>query len=350
MTETSRAARSASIRDVARLAGVSIGTVSNAINHPHRVAPETRARIVQAIDSLHFVPNARARNLASGRTVTVGLLMTDLANSYFVDIARGAEGAAHLSGYSPLIGNADNSEAKETTILESFAAEQFAGVLLAPYEPHIPVAHLRRRHRPPTVVVNVEVPTPLACSVASDDVLGGYLAARHLIDLGHRHLLFTTSASPLAPIEERRRGAEKAVAEAADVRLDVWTVEKVSVEDGYALAARLRALPARERPTGVVAPSDLLAMGVVNGIKDSLSVPGELSVIGYDNDAAARDARVPLTTISQDGLAIGREAMGMLDEEIRAGADGEPHEHRAVRVPPHLIDRASTALAPFSLD
>jgi LacI family transcriptional regulator len=339
-----------SIRDVARSAGVSTATVSNALNHPDRVATATLARITREIERLRFVPNARARSLVSGRTATVGLLVTDLANSYFVDIARGAQQAAHAAGYSPLIGSADSDSAKESAVLASFSAEQFAGVLLAPFVATVPVARLRRSDRPPTVLVNVEAPTSLACSAASDDVHGGFLAARHLIDLGHKRLLFVTSEPRLTPVDERRRGVERAVAEAHGVRLDVWAVGSLTVSEGARIATRLSTLRQSERPTGVVAPSDLLAMGLVNACRDTIAVPGELSVVGYDNDAAVRDARVPLTTIAQDGVTIGREAMGMLASEIDARERRAAHEHRSLRVAPHIVIRRSTSSAPFELD
>lgn len=347
MSELER--RRASIRDVATAAGVSIATVSNALNHPARVAPATRARILETIDRLRFVPNAQAQSLASGRSRTIGLLMTDLGNSYFVDIVRGAQESAHRRGYSPLIGSAENSAENERALLDSFTAEQFAGVIHAPLHGAAP-APRARADRPPTVLVNVAVPTELACSVASDDELGGYLAARHLIERDHRRLLFLTADPPLHPVEERRRGVERAVSEVRGVGLQVWSVGSLSVHEGAAVAARLGSLAQSTRPTAVIAPSDLLAMGIVNGAHGLLAVPGELSVIGSDNDAAARDARVPLTTIAQDGLAMGRDAMGMLADEIADRADGHRHAHRAARIAPHLIVRGTTAVAPFELD
>jgi LacI family transcriptional regulator len=342
--------RRASIRDVATAAGVSIATVSNALNHPDRVALSTRERVQRAVDRLGFVPNAQARSLASGRTRTIGLLMTDLTNSYFVDIVRGAQEVAHAGGFSPLIGSAENDSSLERSLIASFTAERFAGVIHAPVHDGAPRARRHRADGPPTVLVNAEAPARLACSVASDDVLGGYLAARHLIERDHRRLLFVTTEAPLLPVDERRRGVERAVSEVHGVGLEVWTVPDLSVASGIAVAARLGALPQHVRPTGVAAPSDLLALGIVNGVHGLLAVPGELSVIGYDNDASARDARVPLTTVAQDGVEIGREAMRMLADEIAGRAEGRPHAHRSVRVAPRLVLRGSTSLAPFELD
>jgi LacI family transcriptional regulator len=331
--------------DVARLAGVSVGTVSHAINHPHRLAPATLARVQRAIDDLGFVPDRRARSLARGTSSVIGFVVIDLTNSYFVDMARGAEDEAAGAGMFVLLGNTDVQAEKERSYLRLFEEERVAGILLTPTANLDDQAWRPRAPMPvPVVLLNTEAGSD-RCSVLPDDELGGYLAARHLIEVGRRRLVFAGALFRLAPVARRLRGVERAVAEAGGaVSLSTMTADGLRPQHGRVLGARIAELPEAERPDGVVAAADLLALGIVQAVAHlpGLSVPDDLSVVGYDDNQAAWESAVPLTTVAQPGLEVGRTGTRLLLEEVR---ERTTHVHRVVRLPPTLVVRSSSVPA-----
>jgi LacI family transcriptional regulator len=327
--------------DVARLAGVSLGTVSHVLNHPHRVAPRTLDRVRSAIEELGFVPDRRARSLAGGASAMIGFVVIDLTNSYFVDMARGAEEEASLAGMNVVLGNSDVDVDKELTYLSLFDEERVAGILLTPMANLADQVWRSREWRRELVVLNSEADTD-RCSVVPDDELGGYLAARHLIDIGRRRLVFAGGLFHLAPVANRLRGAERAVAETnGAVRMTTMTTRGLRPHHGRDVGARLAELPMTERPDGVVAAADLLALGVVQALAGhpDLRIPQDLSVVGYDNNQASWESTVPLSTVAQPGYEVGRTGTRLLIEEIRSGGE---HLHQRVRIDPQLIVRASS--------
>lgn len=327
--------------DVARLAGVSLGTVSHALNHPHRLAPRTLDRVRAAIDELGFVPDRRARSLAGGASAMIGFVVIDLTNSYFVDMARGAEEEASLAGMNVVLGNSDVDAGKERTYLELFDQERVAGILLTPMANLADQVWRSPEWRRELVVLNSDA-GPDRCSVVPDDELGGYLAARHLIDLGRRRLVFAGGLFQLAPVANRLRGAQRAVAETnGAVRLTTETTRGLRPHDGREVGARLSELPPGERPDGVVAAADLLALGIVQALagRPGLRIPEDLSIVGYDNNQASWESTIPLSTVAQPGHEVGRTATRLLIEEIRAP---DEHLHQRVRIDPQLIVRASS--------
>jgi LacI family transcriptional regulator len=159
---------------------VAIGTVSNVLNNPDLVSEQTRVKVEAAIAQLGFVRNSAARALAARRTDTVGLILIDIGNSLFVDIARGAESAAGQAQLKLLLANSDSTRDKQDNYLELFDQARVAGVLLTPLEEPLDVAHAVLGHGRPVVLVIATSPDPLTCSVMVNEELGGYLAATHL--------------------------------------------------------------------------------------------------------------------------------------------------------------------------
>lgn len=332
---------SPSISDVAKAAGVSMGTVSNVINGTVRVAPQTRGRVEQAIAELGFVRNGVARSLAAGRSTTLGFVIIDLSNSYFLDIARGAEAEAGKVGLNLLLANSDLSEDKQRTYFDLFVEERVAGILIAAN--HGSTQDLHRSARGvPVVVVDAPGDHAEVCSVVPDNELGGYLAASHVIEQGRRRLLFA-GTTELVPVRDRLAGVERAVAEHPGVVLEVEQTSGVQVEDGRRVGDDVLLRTTAERPDAVVAAADLLALGVLQSVllSSSLRVPDDLAIIGYDDNRAAWDSAVPLSTIRQPGEEIGHEAMKLLLEEVDAGGEAR-HRHRLVTCQPQLITRPST--------
>lgn len=323
------------IQDVARRAGVATGTVSNVLNNPHKVADSTRARVEQAIDELGFVRNNAARTLVSGRSDTVGMVLIDLGNSLFVDIARGAEAAAAEAGFHLLIANTDLDSLRQESYVGRFEEARVAGIILAPLDGPLDALRAARRRGVPAILVNAPEAHPDLCCVMVDEEHGGFLAAKHVIDQGARRLVYLAARPGLSAIARRRRGIERAAA-AAGAEFDFVRARDFSIVAGRESGLQILTDSAAD---AIICPSDLTAIGVIQAAaKLGLSVPGDILVTGYDNNHFAAETRVPVSTISQPGHEMGRLAMELLLEELR-----DPnHVHRTVSTRPELIIRQST--------
>jgi LacI family transcriptional regulator len=319
------------IQDVARRAGVAIGTVSNVLNNPNLVTEQTRLKVEAAIAELGFVRNSAARALAARRTDTVGLILIDIGNSLFVDIARGAESAAGQAQLKLLLANSDSTRTKQDNYLELFDQARVAGVLLTPLEEPLDVAHAVLGHGRPVVLVIATSPDPLTCSVMVNEELGGYLAATHLLHGGARRLLFLAGFPELRLIRRRLAGVERAVAEAG-ASLEVVEAPNLAIGNGREVGRRVLL---SQSVDGVVCPSDLLAVGVIQAATDlGIPVPDELMVVGYDDNHFASESSIPVSTVSLPGYRMGELAVELLLEEIDQGSG---HVHRTVMLDPHLI-------------
>uniref|UniRef100_UPI0015EFE1F8 LacI family DNA-binding transcriptional regulator n=1 Tax=Streptomyces shenzhenensis TaxID=943815 RepID=UPI0015EFE1F8 len=200
-------AQSVGIKDVARAAGVSVGTVSNVINRPDTVAGETRARVQSAIDRLGYVRSESARQLRAGRSRIMGLLVLDMGNPFFVDVARGAERAARDAGLGVMVCNSAQNAAEEAEYLALFAEQRVRGVLLTPADATGRNIETFRRHGIPFVLVDRVAEGTTECSVSVDDVAGGALAVRHLVDAGHRSIAYVSGPPGFNQVRDRRTGA-----------------------------------------------------------------------------------------------------------------------------------------------
>jgi LacI family transcriptional regulator len=324
------------IQDVALRAGVAIGTVSNVLNNPEIVTEQTRLKVEAAIAELGFVRNSAARALAARRTDTVGLVLIDIGNSLFVDIARGAESAAGEAQLKLLLANSDSTRTKQDNYLELFDQARVAGVLLTPLEEPLDVAHAVLGHGRPVVLVIATSPDPLTCSVMVNEELGGYLAATHLLDQGAHRLVFLAGFSELRLIRRRLAGVEQAVAEAG-ASLRVVEAPNLAISTGREVG---RQVLLSQSVDGVVCPSDLLAIGVIQAATDlGIRVPDEVMVVGYDDNHFASESSIPVSTVSLPGYRMGELAIELLLAEIRQGSG---HVHRTVMLDPHLIPRRST--------
>lgn len=335
------------MEDVAKRAGVALGTVSNVLNHPHKVSGKTSAKVLSAIQELGFVRNGAAGALAAGTKNTFGFVITDLGNSFFLDMTRGAEEAAQRHGKAVLLANSDRQPAKQDAYLSLFDEERVAGILLAPVSNALERAGLVRSHGRPVVMLNDSSAGKDVCCVLADNEHGGYLAARHLIDLGRTRLAFVGGPDALRPIHDRHEGVKRAVAEANMtaggnvVRLEYVPTREVQVEDGRKAGFAIAHRDPRRLPDGIVAAADLLALGIVQSVLSTsgLRFPEDIALIGYDNNRSAWDSIVPISTLVQPGEDMGREAVRLLLDEIEAP---ETHVHRHVILEPMVIARASS--------
>jgi len=330
-----------SMADVARHAGVSLGTVSNVLNSPAKVAPSTLTRVRASIDALGFVRNNLARSLAAGRADTLGFVIVDIGNSLFVDIARGAQEVSGEQGMKLLLANSDVDLAAQNSYLDLFDEARVGGVLLAPLDGPLDAAARVRSHGRPVVLVNAPDPQTDACGVVVDEELGGYLATRHVLDSGRRRLAYTGGPLTLHAVAQRYAGARRAVEEAGDgATLELIETTKLTISEGLALGRSLAERDETHRPTAVISAADALASGCVQAlIYAGIRVPDDIAIIGYDNNHFASDSVVPISTVGQPGHEMGRIATELLLEEIRSPGD---HVHRTITLEPQLIARAST--------
>jgi LacI family transcriptional regulator len=324
--------------DVARRAGVALGTVSNTLNSPEKVRPEVRDRVHAAIEELGWVRNAAARSLATGTSTTIGIVLVDLGNTLFVDMARGAEEAARERGMNVLIADAAIDVEKQREAITLFEETHVAGIVLAPLDPEAagaPATTLHSRKRP-LVLVNQLSLDGRSSAVVADEHLGGYLAATHLLGLGRRDLVFVGGPEQLHVVAERHRGAAAAVAETAGARLTHITVGGQNIPHGREAAGIL--LARGQEVDGVVAASDLLAVGLMQVLlRDGRRIPEDVAVTGYDNNHFASETALPVSTVAQPGHAMGRRAAELLLDQLQ----GE-QERRTEVLAPSLIPRQST--------
>ncbi|GAB7069895.1 LacI family DNA-binding transcriptional regulator [Mycobacterium hodleri] len=331
----------AGIRDVAAAASVSVGTVSNVLNAPERVAPATVARVQAAIEQLGFVRNDAARQLRAGRSRCVGLLVLDVGNPFFTDVARSAEVRAAQHNLIVLLGTSDDDPGRERAYLETFEEQRVFGLLISPVGEDLDrLLALHRRGVPVVLVDRDGTGTPFA-SVAVDDVAGGRLAATHLCERGRRRIAYVGGPLGLRQVADRLAGARAAVDEFPGATLEVVATDEPSVLAGRAAGELLCERPADRRPDAVFCANDLLAIGMLQGLAGGgVSVPGDVALIGYDDIDFARSAAVALSSIRQPSADIGTTALDLL----LASAEEGVAEPRQVVFRPELVARASTAV------
>jgi len=335
-----------SIREVAARAGVSVATVSNVLNRPDIVARATRDRVNASIRELGFVRNESARQLRAGRSRTIGLVVLDVANPFFTDLARGVEDEANKAGLAVILCNSDDQDRKEKRYLELLEEHRVQGVLITPVVgAGSRLARLQRRGTP-VVLVDSRSPSRGQCSVAVDDVLGGDLAVTHLLEGGHQHIAFISGPRSIRQVADRYEGALRALDRAGlrEEDLHVIDVGALNVAAGQKAGAEIAAQPAADRPTAVFCTNDLIALGVLQEMtRHRIRVPEEISLIGYDDIDFAAAAAVPLTSVRQPRQQLGRTAARMLLEEA---ASVGAHQHQQVIFEPELIVRQSTEAPP----
>lgn len=334
-----------SIREVAKRAGVSLGTVSNVLNRPEIVAVETRRRVQSAIEEIGFVRNGSARQLRAGTSQHIGLVVLDVANPFFTEVARGVEDLANQSGYAVILCNSDDSVEKENHYLQVLEEQRAQGVLITPVQSDASYLH-RFRQRGISVVL-LDRPSRIKdlCSVAVDDVRGGEIATTHLLEQGHRRIAFVHGPLSIRQCADRKRGvlrAMKTYGLQPDSALVDITTSAQSAREGERIVEQLLNSPVQ--PTAVFCANDLLALGLMRGlIRRGLSIPRDMAMVGYDDVEFASVLATPLTSIRQPKYELGRAAAELLlDEALHP----ETHEHKHIVYQPELVVRESSRSKP----
>lgn len=333
----------AGIRDVARRAGVSVATVSNVFNRPEVVASPTRQRVLDAVNALGYIRNESARHLRLGQSRTVGLIVPDIANPFFTDVARGVEDVVRAAGSLVIVCNTDDDREKERQYITLLAEEQVQGVLTVPVRGSRKAAPLLRDRNVPVVLLDSTDRSGSLCSVAVDDVTGGRIAVAHLLEQGHRRVGFIGSGYDARQVIDRLSGARTAMSGAGHdpQALITFAATALTIDGGVEAARAMLAMPLRRRPTGVACVNDLMAFGVMQELlRSGLRVPEDVAIVGYDDIGFAVAAAIPLSSVRQPRQRLGEHGAKLLLAE----AAGNGHRHESVVFRPDLIVRASSDL------
>jgi LacI family transcriptional regulator len=329
------------MRDVARLAGVSTSTVSAVINDSVAVSPRRKARVMEAMSALDYHPDAIARSLKTGRSNAIGVIIPDITNAFYPEVIRGVELAAQAAGYSVLLCDSNEDRTVEERHLSALFSRRVDGVILACCANSRANELTARRHIP--VIFIDRLPSSTAInSVCTDNVAAGQLAAEHLIGLGHKRIGMLAGHLGLSPHHDRLEGFRKAMQEAHLPILDEYLITgNVQVEDGIEAGHRLLDLP--NPPTAILASNNKLLLGVLQAVDErNVVIPKDLSVLGFDDYLWNMHFSPRLTAVAQPTGEIGRKSFELLHQLIQ----NPPKEDAVpmhVLIPAELRIRSSTA-------
>jgi len=329
-------------KDVAERAGVSVAVVSYVVNPGSRpVARSTREKVEKAIEELGYYPNEIARGLVLQQSSTIGLITPDYTNPVYGEEAEAIQEVCLPNGYLMLFVYSGNSIERERELVLMFRAKQVDGVIIQPVSSD-PVETIRPLKRAGIPVVLLQHDCCDAPCVVLADVQGGQLATQHLLDLGHRRIGLIKGRLPgAARAEERLIGYRQAL-QVAGIEYDpaLVIISDVTQDAGYQATQQLLALP--EPPTAVFCHNDVLAVGAMHAVYAAgLSIPGDISVVGYDDTAGSAHLVPPLTTVRFSRKEMGRQAASILFRSIEQNGNNEIY---TIELPVELIVRDSTGL------
>jgi LacI family transcriptional regulator len=327
------------IKDVAREAGVSPQTVSRAINNKGEIRPETRDRILRIAERLGYRLNSIARSLATRRTQNVGLVVPDVSNPFFAEVARGIQDTAHHAHYNVFLCNTDETVEREMSAIHSLEAQRVDGVILCSSRlSDQELGQLADRYHP-LVLVNRRIDHPRTGCILVDDAQGTVDAVNYLLELGHRSIGLLAGPAVSHSARERKRGYQEALRSRDIAPPEAWLMHcPPQVAGGQSAADRL--LRGSPELTGLVAYNDLVAVGALRACAElHIDVPGDCAIVGCDDIPLAALVSPALTTVHIPKYDLGCEAMSLLLEMMRQ-QDARP---RQIHVSPRLVVRDSAA-------
>ena len=330
----------ASLQEVAQRAGVSTATVSRVLNKSDKVVPATRAAVERALRELGYRPNRVARRLRmkDGRAHLVGLIIPDIQNPFYAEIARGVEDAAYANEYALLLCNSDESAEKERFYLDVMRAESVDGLVLPPFDEADAAVIAAVRSGLPVVCVDRSLADVKTDLVEVDNFQGALAAVNHLLDKGHRRIALIEGRARVSTSRERRRGYLAALAaRGMPVRKELIRSGDFKQESGRVLAEELMQL--REPPTALFVCNNLMTVGALAGLHQrGLRVPKDVALVGFDDIPWAEALDPPPTVVRQPAYEVGRRAMDLLLRRI-----SEPTRPPVtLRLLPELVVRRST--------
>ncbi len=325
------------IDDIAFEAGVSKATVSRVLSHPEIVSEKTRIKVLSVMEKYSYTPNHLAQGLAGTATKTIGVVIDELSNFFFIEIAEGIDYILDSHEYSMLLSSSRWIEQRETRLVSSLISSRVDGVLLAPVSAQPKAVELLQRAGIPFVLINCIPEDKDISFVSSDNHEGGRIAAAYINAHPRQQTIVITGFSHQS-IEHRLQGFHEVIE--SKLRAKHYSQIKTQ-EDGYNLVPTLISADMIDTtPTTLFVTNDNVAIGIINRLVElGISIPDQVSILGYDNIRIAGSCRVPLTTISQSSVEMGRVATKMLLHLIRNKEKSEVFHHL---IKPKLICRESS--------
>jgi LacI family transcriptional regulator, galactose operon repressor len=316
----------ATVRDVARRAGVSVSTVSHVLNRTRFVSDELRERVLAAMDELDFEPNAAARMLSLKRSNALGLIVSDIRNPFFASVARGVEDVAQERGYTVVLCNSDETLVREAACLKALQNRQVDGVLLA--SAGVADEYVARLVQAgyPIVLVDRDLPDLEISAVVLDNKGAAYSAVRHLIERGHRRIGMLSGRDSITTTIERVAGYEHALRESGIDPDPALVISGQSTSEG-GTAATHALLDLVPRPTAIFSGNNLMSIGALHAISSrGLSVPQDIALVGFDDFPFpwADAFRPHLTTVAQPTYELGRQAAELLVDLLNGRSQSAP--------------------------
>jgi len=326
------------IYDVAKHAGVAPATVSRVINESGYVSEETRLRVRRAIDELKYTPNRLARGLRSKQTQTLGLVVTDITNPFWTTVARGVEDAASQAGFSVILCNTDESDAKQDQYASLLLEKQVDGFLLVPATRDVSTVSLVQERGVPIVVLDRRMPIPVD-TVRGDSEGGAHELITHLLRFGHRRIALLGGSVNVSTAREREAGYRRALEEAG-IPVDESLIlnRAFTQQAGYAMTQAV--LKMEPRPTALFAVNNFIAIGAVRALRDAkLRLPEDVALVSFDDLPIALVVEPFLTVAAQPAYEMGRLATELLMARILGDVTGD---HQEIVLPAELIIRRSS--------
>lgn len=335
------AKRKLTIEDVARQAGVSISTVSRVMNKTDYIADATRKKVQDAIDALDYRPNALARGLKQMKTDSIGLILSDLQNPFWLMVLEGIEDACQEAGYSLLILNSRDDPEKEGKNIKEFLMRQLDGIIINPASDDNPLFPALVAQAFPLVFLNRRVKGVEVDTVVADNIKGTMLAVSHLAALRKKRIaIFLYPANGISPRQERLEGYKQAVA-AHGLEADPELIKIVESKEDC-LAAMQQLFAGSGKPDAILSTNNRLTLEILEALGLlNIAVPQDIALLGYDETEWSKHLNPPLTTIRQPAYAMGREAAERLILAIGAKRQGVARQPETVQLEPSLVVRQS---------
>lgn len=326
----------ATIKDVARLAGVSTTTVSHVINKTRFVAEATQEKVLEAVKELNYAPSAVARSLKCNTTRTIGMLVTQSTNLFFSEVIDGVESYCYRQGYTLILCNTGGIYEKQRDYIRMLAEKRVDGILVMCSDLTQELSEMLESHADiPKVIMDWGPEASTADKIIDNSELGGYLATKYLIDKGHKDIACLSGHLHKLACQERIAGFRRAMTEANLIVNDNWILEG-NFECDTAVLAADKIIAMDKMPTAVFCFNDTMALGLMSRLQQKgVRVPDDMSVIGYDNIELAEYFSPPLTTIHQPKRRVGKNAFEILLERIK----DKEHERRVFEMHPEIVER-----------
>jgi LacI family transcriptional regulator, galactose operon repressor len=336
-TRKSNGQKKATVKDVSQLAGVSTATVSRVLAGFDEVSEESRQRVLEAARALNYQPNRNARNLRRNTTSKMGVIISDIQNPFFGSVVRGIEKVTIKDGYTLILGNSDEDPEREKKLIAMLLEEGVAGIILVPTNADLDVYRTVFRYGTPFVVIDRQLPFPDLDMVLVDGALGAEAATDYLVSLGHRQIGYVGGLKHLSVMQAREGGYLAALKKhKLTLKEDYLRRGNNRQDGGYAAVCELLSL--EQPPTAILIANNLMTLGGLQAIHESgLEIPGQISLVGFDDMDWASSLRPALTCVAQPAYEMGENAATILLERLR----NPERSHQTILLNTHLVVRDS---------